>query len=159
MNIFPLWRAQLRPKDHRCSLPDTLFHDNEQFSTTEGKADAFNKYFASTFRPIKQTSPSVPSTSYSQDNLESISVSTEEVSYLLSNLSTDKGTGPDDISARLLKECSNEIAPSMTLLFNKSLSLGKIPREWKEANVVPIRKKGDIHDQQLPTYFPALPGV
>ena len=81
------------------------------------------------------------------DNLESISVSTEEVySYLLSNLSTDKATGPDEISAKLLKECSNEIAPSMTALFNKSLSLGKVPQEWKEANVVPIPKKGNIHE-------------
>jgi hypothetical protein len=42
--------------------------------------------FASTFRPVTPISPRVPSTSYSSDNLESISVSTD-VSYLLSNLS------------------------------------------------------------------------
>jgi sarcosine oxidase/L-pipecolate oxidase len=42
---------------------------------------------------------------------------------------------------------SNEIAPSMTALFNKSLSLGKVPQEWKEANsVIPIPKKGNIHE-------------
>ena len=34
----------------------------------------------------------------------------------------------------------------MTALFNKSLSLGKVPQEWKEANVVPIPKKGNIHE-------------
>ena len=59
---------------------------------------------------------------------------------------TDKATGPDGISARLLKECSNEIARSLTALFTKSLSLGNVPQEWKEANVVPVPKKGDIHE-------------
>ena len=68
---------------------------------------------------------------------------------------TDKATGPDGISARLLKECSNEIAPSLTALFNKSLSLGKVPEEWKEANVVSVPKKGNIHEISN-TDFPAV---
>jgi hypothetical protein len=59
---------------------------------------------------------------------------------------TDKASGPDGISARLLKECSNEIAPSLTTLFKKYLSLGKVPQEWKEANVVPVPTKGNIHE-------------
>jgi hypothetical protein len=45
----------------------------------------------------------------------------------------DKATGPDGIPARLLKECLNKIALSLTALFKKSLSLGKVPQEWKEA--------------------------
>jgi hypothetical protein len=140
------WRF-FKTKTTGSSLPDTLIHNNEQFITAEGKADAFNKMFASTFRPVTPISPRVPSTSYSSDNLESISVSTD-VSYLLSNLSTDKATGPDEILyiCQIVKIMSNEIAPSMTALFNKSLSLGKVPQEWKEANVVPIPKKGNIHE-------------
>ncbi|CAB4026078.1 Hypothetical predicted protein, partial [Paramuricea clavata] len=34
-------------------------------------------------------------------------------------------TGPDGISARLLKECSEVLAPSLTALFNKSIALGQ----------------------------------
>jgi hypothetical protein len=123
-----------------------MTHNDQQVTTAEGKADAFNKYFASIFRPVSPSSPIVSPSLSSQNNLESITVSTEEVSYLLLNLLTDKATGPDGISARLLKECSNEIAPSLTALFNKSLSLGKVPQEWKKANVVPVPKKGDIHE-------------
>ena len=36
------------------------------------------------------------------------------------------------------------IAPSLTALFSKSLTLSKVPQEWKEANVVPVPKKGDV---------------
>ncbi|XP_048579037.1 uncharacterized protein LOC125560748 [Nematostella vectensis] len=56
-------------------------------------------------------------------------------------LDVTKATGPDGISARLLKETAPEIAPSLCKLFNKSLSLGA-PHEWNEANVVPVFKKG-----------------
>ena len=69
----------------------------------------------------------------------------EEVNALLSNLSTAKATGPDGISARLLKECSGVLAPSLTALLNMSLSLGKVPTEWKQENVVPVPKSGDPH--------------
>ena len=43
---------------------------------------------------------------------------------------------------RLLKETANQMAPSLTMLFNKSLRLGIFPGDWKLANIVPIFKKG-----------------
>ena len=40
-------------------------------------------------------------------------------------------------------ETSEQIAPSLTLLFNKSLEEGVFPDEWKLANIVPVYKKDD----------------
>ena len=57
---------------------------------------------------------------------------------LLSALSAWKA-----ISARLLKECAEVIAPSLTELFNKLLTLGKVPTEWKHANIVPVPKTNE----------------
>ena len=45
----------------------------------------------------------------------------------LSKLDTTKACGPDKIPARLLEECSEQIAPSLCSLFNHSLTLGQIP--------------------------------
>jgi hypothetical protein len=73
--------------------------------------------------PLCTTSVSV------QDQLDTITVTVEEVNALLFNLSTAKATASDGISARLLKECSSVLAPSLTALFNMSLSLGKVPTE------------------------------
>ena len=42
----------------------------------------------------------------------------------------------------LLKQTAVEIAPAVTLLFQNSLDQGKVPSQWKKANVVPLFKKG-----------------
>ena len=138
------WRF-FKAKTTGCSLPDTMQHNDQDITTAEDKAEAFNSYFASNFRPDSPISRSCSPSISIQSNLEFISVSSEDVSALLSSLKIDKATGPDEIPAMLLKECSNEIAPSLTALFNMSLSLGKVPQEWKEANVIPVPKKGDLH--------------
>ena len=44
----------------------------------------------------------------------------------------------DKISAKLLKECPDLIAESLTLIFNQSLSTGIFPDEWKSAWVTPL---------------------
>ena len=64
-----------------------------------------------------------------------------EVRECLSNLDISKACGPDGIPARLLKECSEQIAPSLCLLFSFSLSWGKLPYEWKTADITPLHKK------------------
>ena len=114
------WRF-FKTKTTGSSLPDTLTHHHEQFITAERKADAFNKYFASTFHPATPRSSSDGSSNYGENTLDSICVRTEEISYILSNLSTVKATGPDEISARMLKECSNEIVDLPAVL-----ELGKL---------------------------------
>jgi len=62
----------------------------------------------------------------------------------ISRLRPDKAVGPesDELSAKLLTEVQNEIVYPLLLLFKKSLSESSIPRDWKQANVTPIFKKG-----------------
>ena len=48
--------------------------------------------------------------------------------------------------AKLLKNCASSIYLSLCDLFNKSLSLGKLPNEWKLSNIVPIPKKGPAEE-------------
>ena len=60
---------------------------------------------------------------------------------LLKSIDTNKATGPDGISPKLLKEAGSAISPSLTKLFNLSLSECKVPKEWKKADVVPLHKK------------------
>ena len=59
------------------------------------------------------------------------------------SVNQDKASGPDEIPGRILKATADRIAFSLTCLFNKSLSIGVVPDEWKLANVVPVFKKGE----------------
>ena len=49
---------------------------------------------------------------------------------LLNNLKIHKTSGPEDPSARLLKECSSEIAPLLALIYNESLAQSTVPNDW-----------------------------
>ena len=60
---------------------------------------------------------------------------------MLKLLDISKSSGPDGISARMLKATANVIAPSITALFNLSIQCNKPPREWKKSHVVPIPKR------------------
>ena len=123
-----------------------MAHSDSRFSSSQAKADAFNSYFASVFRPNTPSTSATdlpPVNSTDAVGLESITISVEDVCCLLSGLCTTKATGPDGISATLLRECATELAPSLTELFAMSLAHGKVPSEWKRANVVPVPKNDD----------------
>ena len=77
-----------------------------------------------------------------QDNeLNFIQASFQEVLKALKNIDPSKASGPDQIPDRALRECSSEIAPSLTRLLNISLSVVCVPQDWERANVVPGFKK------------------
>ena len=61
---------------------------------------------------------------------------------MLQHLDTQKSTGPDEISAGVLKEVAIEIAELLTRLYNFSLQSGLIPRDWKQSNVIAVYKHG-----------------
>ena len=70
------------------------------------------------------------------------SVTIEEILKMLLSLSEDKATGLDGYQSKLLKMCAPSISPSLTYLFNMSLTTGQIPDDWKRARVSAIYKKG-----------------
>ena len=54
-----------------------------------------------------------------------------------------KVSGPDLISPRRLKDGSDILTLSYSLIFNSSLDQGYFPKTWTVANVTPIYKKDD----------------
>ena len=134
----------LRAKTKHRSIPKKVHLDNRSAQTPIRKAFLFNSFFESNFTKHDSESQ-LPSAinDYVKPNLSSCTISIAETRLILDNIDTNKATGPDDISGRILRECSKEIAPSLTCLFNMSLSLGKMPENWILANITPVFKKGD----------------
>ena len=67
----------------------------------------------------------------------------EGVRKLLRKLNPHKASGPDLIPARILKDMADEISPLLTIIFQRSFDCGKVPDDWRSANITPVFKKGD----------------
>jgi len=109
-------------------------------------AEVFNDQFSSVFTSENTTEMPVPASLFTgsdNEKLSSIIFTQDQVLKRLLQLRTDKSAGVDNISSRFLKALCPEISVPVTLLFNCSMSEGKIPHDWKLANVTPIHKQGN----------------
>ena len=68
---------------------------------------------------------------------------TDEFLFLMKSLDSSKANGPDGVSAQMLKATACSIVPSLTKLFNISISQGRFPECWKTSTVVPIPKSSN----------------
>ena len=111
--------------------------------TEEEAATALNSYYHSVFTNDNPQDPTPEFPTLTQERLEDVKFDVESVEEVLSNLKPNKAAGPDGVESELLKECAKEIAPALCQIFRKSLDEGEVPAQWKEANVIPIHKKGN----------------
>ncbi|VDL88716.1 unnamed protein product [Schistocephalus solidus] len=58
----------------------------------------------------------------------------------LKNLKEAKSSGPDDLPPKFLKELAGELSKPLTHIFNSSFESGKLPSEWKAANIYPYTR-------------------
>ena len=88
--------------------------------------------------------PPLTKDSFSVDNHndfpDDLLCSEDSILHMLSSLDTSKSSGPDAISAIMLKNTAGGITQGIVLLFNQSLKQGVIPQCWKESRIVAIPK-------------------
>ena len=81
---------------------------------------------------------------YLETSLSTISCTSDEVYRLLRSVKVKTASGPDGISSHMLRHTAYAISPTLTKLFNASLSTGAVPSDWKVSNITPVFKgKGD----------------
>ena len=78
-------------------------------------------------------------------SLTDIKIDTVGVEKLLSKIKPHKACGPDELPNMVLSKCAKSLAPGISTLFQKSLDSGILPKDWTDANVTPVFKKGDKH--------------
>jgi hypothetical protein len=109
---------------------------------SKDKANILGKQFESVFTQ-EDTSHIPVKSSLPYPSMPKIQVQRKGVEKLLQNINSNKAAGPDKLPDRVLKEMASEISTVLTHIFNQSLATGQLPKDWIQANIVPVYKKGD----------------
>ena len=129
INYKKFWRyVKTIQKDTHGIAP--LKVENSFVYHSEGQAEVLNKQFLSVF--TKEYLSNVPECcGLPMPPPHNITISVDGVKKLLSTLNSSKSCGPDNIPARILKYCCDEIAPVLKVIFTQSLNSGNLPEDWQ----------------------------
>ncbi len=134
---------KIKSKPH---LPPLSNSKKEVITEPKNKAQLLNDHFSSIFTKDNYNLPVVnhfntyknPSPT---DNPISI-ITKFDVASATIKLKPSVSRTPDKIPAIYLNNCVSSLYEPLIHIFNISLKQGKVPKEWKEAIVTPIYKKG-----------------
>ena len=117
-------------------LDGTLASDDRE------KAEVLNAFFASVF--TKEDESSIPPVKeHKVDNVVEPMITREQVEKKLKTLNENKSPGPDGMHPYMLKHLAEEVGYPIYLLFKQSIEQGKIPSDWRTANITAVFKKGN----------------
>lgn len=138
--FFAYAKSKMKVKEGLADLKDS---DGNTISSDKEKANLLNAFFCSVF--TNERMQDIPNCTKPKVNssLKDITFTYEMVLEKLKNLDPSKSPGPDGLHPCILKELAKQLAEPVAFLFNKSLSEGKLPNIWKDANVTPLFKKGE----------------
>ena len=136
-----LWSYIKSQRKDSCSIT-SLKRNDILYNNDSKKAQLLNNYFTSVYTPIS-SSPSPPLNTPLYPEIPELSIDVNGVAKLMQELDASKAPGPDGIPARFLKLFYAELALLLTFVFQASIHQSTVPLDWKQANIVPIFKKGD----------------
>ena len=143
LNYKEFWKSIKLLNKQESSVP-TLFSNGTEVSDNREKAVLLNTYFYECFNnesvPLASHLPFLPL----QDCPLDLLCNEAEIFDLIVGLDPNKSTGPDGISVTMLRRTVDAVVPSLTKLFNLSLTSGAFPEAWKLARIVPVPKSGDM---------------
>ena len=121
--------------------------NNDGILVTDNKQQAtlLNNYFASVFQPSTATNV-MSSQNPDLPLLENVDINESIVLSKIKKLKKNSAAGPDGISPLVVIETCQNLVKPITKILQMSVRSGKVPQEWKNANVTPIFKKGNKND-------------
>ena len=116
--------------------------DGRLISDSKEKANVLNEQFKSVFN--EKITNDLPDMGHSPFGpMHNFNITVPGITELLKTLKIHKAAGSDGIVPRLLSELSDQLAPPLTIIFNKSIESGIVPEDWRQASVALIFKKGE----------------
>ena len=113
-------------------------------------AEILNNHFQSVFTKDCNTNTNTPNFQKKTNKILNVDPAelfkVDDIKCRLNKLDCSKSSGRDEVSPHVLKNCLEPISLVLCILFQKSYIESEIPKEWREANVTPLFKKGSRLD-------------
>ena len=125
-------------KDHR---------NNENIDEQE-TSEFINEFFSNVGENLasKLTTPWSYLGNECNQPMRNIQPTLEEVSALIKEIDTSKSSAIDYLSSRVMKDAFTVIPSVLLHIFRSSLDTGVIPRSWKKATIIPLKKCGNSNE-------------
>ncbi|CAR99189.1 Protein CBG27393 [Caenorhabditis briggsae] len=141
-NFFGFMKSKFKGNS---DIPAIRYKSNENIiMSDEGKAEIFGDCFSEFFNIDKDILPATGNliSKFSSD----VIFTPENIELLLYKLKGRNNTSPDSIPSIFLKRACTPLAIPLCIIFTESYRVGRIPKSWKEAIVMPLHKKGSRSD-------------
>lgn len=145
-NIKEFWSFINSRKKNGSGLPEVMKLEEKIASTNSESAELFAEYFGSVYQD-DDNNPLIP-VEPNEPVLSEMWISMDKIFQKLRKIDANKATGPDSIPPLFYKRCAISLTHPLYILFNRSLTTGIFPTNWKLAHVVPILKSGAAFDVQ-----------
>ena len=110
--------------------------------------EILNRAFASKLNNRTVTTlPDLPP--HHLDTFPQFMVTENAVRAALLELSPNKACGPDNLSAKIIRECADQLVSPLSKICGKSVETGVFPSLWKRANIIPLPKEGDRKNPKI----------
>src|SRR6218665_302265 len=137
----------MRSKQKRRERVEPLKNDLGEIITEEEEmASMLNIYFGSvlTDEDVENIPEPIKLFEGGYDQmLTELHITEEMVVESLGNLREDKTPGIDEIHPKFLKEVRHEVGAILSTMYNESIRTGIVPKDWRDAIVKPLFKKGN----------------
>ena len=64
----------------------------------------------------------------------------------------DKTSKNDPMPSYIVKECIDDMIPTIAMILNKTLATGQYPKALKEASLTPVLKKANLCGEELGSF-------
>nr|VZI50516.1 unnamed protein product [Spirometra erinaceieuropaei] len=137
--LFSYINSRLKNKETVAVLKG---ENNEDIIENDAKAENLSRFFVSVFTDETDFDEAGSPAGTTDEIIENIDFTEEDVRKELLTLKEGKSPGPDQIPAKVLKELSCELAKPLWHIFRSSFDRGILTSDWKVANIYPIHKGG-----------------
>ena len=135
-----------RKRKCKCRIGPLIDHNGNLQSDLKTMSDLLQEQYVKVFSEPEEQDTETQNDNVEENedspSLEDIEFDEEDIIKAINSMPNHSAPGPDKFPSILLKQCKNELATPLYILWRKSLDTGQVPKILKQQSIVPIYKKG-----------------